>query len=129
MFALTGARMDRHARRFVDNNEIVIFEQNIQRNRLWPDVDLFRRRLGKINLVTDSDNLPWPTGPPVEPNEPAPDQLLKARPGVLRKLLCQKVIKAELCVAFFYDKLESAFHRNALQYQPIFVGHLCQMPT
>jgi hypothetical protein len=100
MFVLTGARMDRHASRFVDNNEIVIFEENIQRNRLWPNVDLLRRRLGKINLVTDSDNLPWSTGPAVKPNEPAPDQLLKARPGVLRKLLCQKVVKAQLRVVF-----------------------------
>jgi hypothetical protein len=100
MFALTGARMNRHASRFVDDNEIVIFEENIQRNRLWLDVDLLQRRLDEINLVTGSDNLPWPTGSAVEPNEPAPDQLLKARPGIFRKLLCQKVIKAQLRVVF-----------------------------
>ena len=73
MFALTGARMNRHAGRFVDNNEIIVFEENIQRNRFWLDVDFFRRRLDEINLVTGSDNLPWSTGSAVEPNEPAPD--------------------------------------------------------
>jgi len=93
MFALTGARMNCHASRLVDNNEIVVFEENIQRNRLWSDVDLLRRWLDEINLVTGSDNLPWSTGSAVEPNEAAPDQLLKARPRIFRKPLRKKVIK------------------------------------
>ena len=100
MFALTGARMNRHASRFVDNDEIVIFEENIERNRLWSDVEFPRRRLAEINLITDSDNLPWPTGSAVEPNKAAPDQLLKARSGIFRKPLRKKVIKAQLRVVF-----------------------------
>ena len=98
MFALTGAGMDRHASRFVDNDEIVVFEENIERNRLWPNVDLLRRRLDEINLVTGSDNLPWPTDSAVKPNESAPDQFLKARPGILRKLFRQELIKPHLRV-------------------------------
>ncbi len=100
MFALTCAGMNRHASRFVDNDEIVVFEENIQRNRLWSDVDLLQRRLDEINLVTDSDNLPWSTGSSVDPNEPAPNQLLKARPGIFRKPLRKKLIKAQLRVVF-----------------------------
>ena len=78
VLAVAGAWVDGEPCGLVDNDEVVVFEEDLKRNGLWPDVDLLRRRLDEINLVTGSDNLPWPTGCAVEPNEPAPDQLLKA---------------------------------------------------
>ena len=104
MVALTCAGMNRQASRFVDDDKIVVFEENLEWDRLWPDVDLLQRWLDEINLVTASDNLPWPTGCAVEPNESAPDQLLKARPGIFWKLLRKKLIKARLRVVFGYHK-------------------------
>ena len=46
VFPMTGARMNYQTGRFVDDDEIVIFKKNIERNRFRLIVDLFRRRLG-----------------------------------------------------------------------------------
>src|SRR5438034_9993129 len=81
--------------RFVDNNEIVIFKENIEWNRLRSHLDLLERRLNKMNLVTASDDLAWPRGLLVESNAPTAAQLLKARPGRFRKLPSYKPIKAQ----------------------------------
>ena len=78
MFALTCAGVNGEAGWFVDNDEIIVFEENIERNRLRPHIDLLDRRLNQINFVTAPDNVPRPGGLLVEPNEPAADQLLNA---------------------------------------------------
>ena len=88
MFALTCARMNGKAGRFIDNDDVFVFEENIERDRLRPDIDFLNRRLPQTNFVTASDNLPGPGGLIVEPNESAADQLLNARPGIFRKSLC-----------------------------------------
>ncbi len=87
VFTLTGAGMHRHTSRFIDNDEIVVFKENVEWNRLRSHLDLFEWRLNKMNLVTASDDLAWPGGLLVESNEPTADQLLKARPGIFRKFL------------------------------------------
>jgi hypothetical protein len=106
MLALTCARMNREASRFIDNDEIIIFEEYLEWNRLRLDIDLLHRRLRQTNCVAASNDLPWSGRLLVEPNEPAADQLLKARPGVFRKSLRQKLIKAQLRVVFGYNKLD-----------------------
>ena len=98
MFALTCAGVNGEAGWFVDNDEIIVFEENIEWNRLRSRLDLLHRRLNQFNFVTAPDNVPRPGGFLVEPNEPATDQLLKARPGIFRKSRRQKLIKAQLCL-------------------------------
>ena len=98
VFALTCTRVNGKASRFIDNDQIIIFEENLERNRLWSDLDLLERRLAEINLVTGSDNLPRARPLLIEPNEPAANQLLKTRPGIFRKSLRKKLIEAQLCV-------------------------------
>jgi hypothetical protein len=78
MFALTCAGVNGEAGWFVDNNDLSVFEEDLEWNRLWPDIDLLQRWLNQINFVTASDNVPRPGGLLVEPDEPAADQLLKA---------------------------------------------------
>ena len=78
MFALTCARVNSKASRFIDNDEIVVFEEYLEWNRLRPDIDLLYRWLPQINFITASDDLPRSGGLLVEPDEPAADQLLKA---------------------------------------------------
>ena len=78
MFALTCAGVNGKAGGFVDNDEIIIFEENIKWNRLRSRLDLLHRRLNQINFVTAPDNVPRPGGLLVEPNESAADQLLNA---------------------------------------------------
>ena len=43
---MAGARMNDKPGRLINNNEIVVLEQNIQRNGLWLILDLFERWLG-----------------------------------------------------------------------------------
>ncbi len=43
---MTRARMNDEPRRLIDDNDIFVFEQNLERNRLRLIVDLFQRRLG-----------------------------------------------------------------------------------
>ena len=105
VFALTCARVNGKAGRFIDNDEIVVFEEYLEWNRLRPHIDLLQRRLPQINFVTAPDNVPRSGGLLVEPDEPAADQLLKTRPRIFRKSLRQKLIKAQLCIVFSYDKL------------------------
>ena len=78
MFALTCARVNGKAGRFIDYDDVIVFEEYFEWNRLRPHIDLLQRWLPQINFVTASDNLPRTDGLLVEPNESAADQLLKA---------------------------------------------------
>jgi len=62
VFAVTRTRMNDQPRRFIDHNEVVVFEQNLKWNRFWQGLDLFQRWLGELNLIATSDKLAWPAG-------------------------------------------------------------------
>jgi hypothetical protein len=78
VFAMTSTRMNDKPRRFIDDDEIVVFEEYLKRDRLWQRLDLFQRRLGELNLIATSNNLAWPAGRVVESNKPIADQLLES---------------------------------------------------
>ena len=78
MLALTRTRVNGKSGRFIDDDDVFVFEEDVERNRLRPHIDLLCRWLPQINFVTASDDLPGPDGRPVEPDEPAADQLLNA---------------------------------------------------
>ena len=78
VFALTCARVNGKAGRFIDNDEIVVFEEYLEWNPLRPDIDLLYWWLTQINFVAAPDNVPRPGNLLVEPDEPAADQVLKA---------------------------------------------------
>src|SRR5205807_1605999 len=60
VFAMTSTRMNDKPRRLIDDDEIVVFEEYLERDHLWQHLDLFQRRLGQLNLVAASNNLAWP---------------------------------------------------------------------
>src|SRR5713101_239097 len=62
VFAMTSTRMNDKPRRLIDDDEVVVFEEYLKRDRLWQRLDLFQRRLGELNLVAASNNLAWPAG-------------------------------------------------------------------
>ena len=78
VFAMTSTRMNDKPRRFIDDDEIVVFEEYLKRDRLWQRLDLFQRRLGELNFIATSNNLARPAGRVVESNKPVADQLLKS---------------------------------------------------
>ena len=45
VFPMTGARMNDKPSRFIDDDEIVVLEKNIERNRLRLIIELFERWL------------------------------------------------------------------------------------
>ena len=75
--AMTGARVNDKPRRLIDDDQIVIFEQNLKRNCLWQNLNPLQRRLDKLNLIATANNLPWPDDRVVESNKPVTDQLLE----------------------------------------------------
>jgi hypothetical protein len=60
VFAMTRTRMNYKARGLIDNNEIVVFEENLERNSLWQGLDLFQRWLDHLDFIAASNNLAWP---------------------------------------------------------------------
>ncbi len=76
---MTGSRMDHQAGRLIDDNQIVIFEKNVERYCLRLIVDLFRRRLGQPDFISAPDEIARPRRCAIEPDETAPNQLLQAR--------------------------------------------------
>ena len=73
---ITCAGVNGEASRFVDNDEIIVFEEYLEWNRLRPQIDLLHWWLAEINFVAAPDNMPRSGGLLVKPDEPAADQLL-----------------------------------------------------
>src|SRR5881227_1702043 len=63
MFAMTSARVNDKSRRLINDDQVVIFEENLKRDLLWQGLDLF----------AISNNLAWPAGRVVETNKPVAD--------------------------------------------------------
>jgi hypothetical protein len=78
VLTMTGAWMNDKPSRLVDHDEIIVFEENLKGDLLWQCFDLFRRRLGELNLIAASNDLAWPAVCVVESNKPIADQLLES---------------------------------------------------
>ena len=97
---MASAGMNNKPSRLIDNNEIIVLEQNVERNGLWLILGLFEWWLGQFDFVTAANGLAWSRRCAVEPNESGADQLLNAGAGVFRKLLCQKTIQPKPGIIF-----------------------------
>src|SRR5262245_5088698 len=69
VFAVTRSWMNRHASGFVDDDEIGVFEQNLQWNRFRSGLDFFRWRIRELNFIACSYKLVWSGGCSVETNQ------------------------------------------------------------
>ena len=97
---MTSARMNNQARRFIDDNEIVVFEKSLQRNCFRSIVDLFGRWLAEVNLIAVADEIARPRGGPVEPHESSTDQLLQSRARISCQLTGEKAIETKPRIFF-----------------------------
>src|SRR5215510_1025258 len=59
VFTMTRTRVNDQPRRLIDHDEVVVFEENLKRDRLRQGLDFFQRRLGEINLIAASNSLAW----------------------------------------------------------------------
>lgn len=57
VFAVTRARMDCQARWFIDDDEVVVFVEDLQRNRFGCSFDFFRWRLCEFDFISRSHRL------------------------------------------------------------------------
>src|SRR4029453_4231155 len=76
VFAMTSTGMNDKPRRLIDDDEVVVFKENLNRDRLWQRFVFFQRGLGELNLIAASNNLARPAGFVIESNETRPDQLV-----------------------------------------------------
>jgi hypothetical protein len=100
VLAMTGTRMNDKSGRFVNHDDIIVFEENVERNRLRSGLDPFQRRLTDFNLIAGSHKLPRPRSGTVETNETGVDQLLNSGAGIFRKFAYQKPIETQPCIFF-----------------------------
>ena len=75
---VTSARMYDQTGRFVQDEEIIVFKKNFERDRFRLIIDLFRRRLAKIDMIAGAHEIARPGRFAVTANESAANQLLKA---------------------------------------------------
>ena len=76
---MTGARMHNQPGRFVQDEQVVVLKKNFKSDRFRSIVDLFRRRLAKIDKVAGANEIARPRRFAVTANKPGADQLLEAR--------------------------------------------------
>ena len=97
---MTSARMNNEAGRFIDDNEIVIFEKDLERNRFRLIVDLFGRRLTEFNFIAVADEIARSCGCSVERHESSADQLLQSRARISCQLTDEKAIETKPRIFF-----------------------------
>jgi len=107
VFPMTRARMNHETGRFINDNEIVVLEKNLQRNRLWLIVDLFQRWLDQVDMVARADEIARSRYFPIEFNELGADQLLEPRARKSGQLTCKKPIEPKPRSLLRDDKLDS----------------------
>ena len=97
---MTSARMNNEPSRLIDDNDVLVFEKNIERNRFRLIVDLFERWLAEVNFIAIADEIARPRGGPVEPHESSTDQLLESRARISCQLTGEKAIETKPRIFF-----------------------------
>src|SRR5947207_450167 len=73
--ALTGPGMNNESGLLVNHDQVVVFVNDLERNRFGHSVDLFRRRLVDFNAIVGANEITRPGGGAVERHEVVSDQL------------------------------------------------------
>src|SRR5215471_1453563 len=98
--------MNCHAGWLVDDDQVVVFVENLQRNRLRPRLDPLQWRLSHFNLVAGSHKVARSRGRAIKTNETGADQLLNPRARQFRKRLGQKKIQPHPGMLLWHDEFE-----------------------
>src|SRR2546430_11181901 len=104
-----GARMNQNSRRFVYNNQVVVFEQNGERDLFRDQIKRLNGWLDQDNAIARSYNVARTRHCAVNCNEPIADKRLDSR---TRKLACRigkKAVQPRAHIRSFNDKFTAAF--------------------
>ena len=80
VFRVSRARMNDQTGGLVEDEEIVILEKNVERDRFGSRFDFLELRFVQRNRVSGFDSVARPAGFPVHRDKPVRDQRLEARP-------------------------------------------------
>ncbi len=93
MLLMAGSGMDDESGRLVDDEQVLVFEKNAQRNVFRGQIDFLRRWLIQFDPVSRPNSLTWARRLPIQPNEPIADQLLEPGARVLRERAGQEKVQ------------------------------------
>src|SRR5438067_11015423 len=88
-----GARMNRNSRRFVYNNQVVVFEQNGERDLFRDQIKRLNGWLDQDNVIARSDNIARTRHRADDCDEPIADKRLDSRPQKLLRRLGKKTVQ------------------------------------
>src|SRR5450631_1599647 len=81
--------------RLVQNEEVVVLKQNLERHLLRLGFDFFQGRLSQFHRIACADEIAWPRRLPVQPNESSSNQRLQTRPGKIGEFEREKTIQPQ----------------------------------
>src|SRR5437879_12980918 len=90
----SSARMNRNSRRFVYNNQVVVFEQNEERDLFWDQVNWLNRWFHHGNAVTRVNDVACARRTAIYRHETLPDKGWNSRARKLGSGVCEKPIQA-----------------------------------
>ena len=91
---ISGCGVDDHAGGFVENYEVIVFKQNVERDVLRSGIERHGLGNGDGDLIAGFHGIPGFGGLPVDDDELLADECLNARAREIIQTGCQKRIKA-----------------------------------
>ena len=112
MLLMPGAGMHDNSCRLVQDEEIVVLENNVERDLLRLRFDLLDFRFAHFHLVAGSDEIPRPGRFPVVADELFSNQGLKSGPGKGRKRVSKEAVKPLSRLVVGNEKLRDSWRRR-----------------
>src|SRR5437870_8586108 len=105
----SSARMNRNSRRFVYNNQVVVFEENGERDLFRYEVNHSNRWFDQDNAIARSNNVARTRHCAVYRDETMADKHLDSRTGELVRKIGEKTIQPRARIRCFNDKFAAVF--------------------
>src|SRR5438105_13275557 len=90
----SSARMNRNSRRFVYNNQVVVFEENGERDLFWHEVDRFKGWFHQDNAIARPNDVARTRHSAIDRDETIVNQRLDSRTRKLVRRIGEKTIQA-----------------------------------
>ena len=101
--------MNRNSRRFVYNNQVVVFEQNGERDFLRDQVNRLNRWFDQDEAIAHSHNVSRTRHRAVNRYKPIVDKRLDSRTRKLVRRIGEKTVQSRARIRCFNDKLAAVF--------------------
>src|SRR5580693_1008112 len=96
--------MYRDSRRLVDHREIIIFVENVERNRFGGDFELFGLRNFDLHLLAGLNSMRWLSDHAVDAHAPFGDQFLNSRAAEFARARGEKAVEPSPGIIFAHSE-------------------------